>query len=727
MTSPGIPAELAAIFAEEAAELLDRLEQATVGLADAVPGGHGAVVVRMQRDLHTLKGSAGAVGLTTAADDCHALEDLLNPHRQGEPLPEDRLTSLLGSLAGLRRTCLGASVEPPPESRRPASSDRPPPAPEAPPQAPSPPPAARDTIRVAVDKLDTLHSSLGELVVARLQSAGLGRDAVALRGDVASLQGSFRDLSATLRALRGQLPARAWRDLEGRLAGFGQQLRRVDRQGANLARRATTQAGHVSVVSDALEGGIQQVRMLPLRPFLQGFSVAVSEAARRRGVKASLAIEDRGIEADRAVVEGLRAPLLHLLRNAVAHGIEEPAERLRRGKPEAGAIRLEASLEGDRLVVVVGDDGAGVDRRRVAGRAADLGLAAADEELGDDDLLRVLCEGGFSTEAAIDGVAGRGIGLDVVADAVHALRGTLSLTSEDGVGARFRLRVPASVASTQGLVVSVGPYRFGVPLDSVRRVIRADRSTFGALEGSAVLYVDGDPLTVTSLADLVGALEHAPPSDRSHPPALVLEVGSSRLAVIVDDVPAELPMVVRSLGRQFAHVGWLAGAAVEADGAVLPVIDPRGLLALARSRRRTVARRGPGPESPTPAAALPAARRILVVDDSVTMRTLQRNILESAGYDVVVAADGMEARDALRTDAAVDLLVTDVDMPRMSGLELCRWVRSGPRADLPVIVVTSLDSDQERRAGLQAGADAYVVKGNFEQSHYLATVRRLVG
>ncbi len=576
-----------------------------------------------------------------------------------------------------------------------------------------------------MSRLDALHSSVGELVIARLQAVDLQRDAVGLRDGVASLQGGWRELASTLRSLRSQLAPADWRDLERRLGNFGRDLRDAERAGFKLARRSVRQTGQLGAVSEALEGGIQQVRLQPLGPFFESFGLAVRDAARSRDVSVRLACEARGLEADRAVVEGLRGPLLHLLRNAVAHGIERASVRRQEGKPERGTVRLEATMQGDHVEVSVLDDGRGIDRDAVRSRAGQLGLLGEDDALDDERLLQLLCVPGFSTSAAADGVAGRGVGMDVVADAVHGLRGTLRASSRRGEGAGFHLRVPISVTTTHGLIVEVGPYRFGVPLDAVRRVVMTKRSMLSMLEGSAVLYFDGDPLTTTSLADLVGALEHAPADDDRASPALVLAVGGASLVVIVDDVPGELPMVIRPLGAQFGPVPWLAGAAIEADGSVLPVLEPRGLVERARTRRRTVAR---APEPAVESVLPPSlARRVLVVDDSITMRTLQRNILEGAGYDVIVAGDGLEARDVLRTEGSVDLVVTDIDMPRMDGLDLCRWIRSSSMADLPVVMVTSLDAEEQRRQGLEAGADGYIAKGNFRQGHFLATVRRLAG
>jgi two-component system chemotaxis sensor kinase CheA len=751
-----IPPEILEIFAEEAAELLPKLTASALGLEGDDAAGRRAGLEALRRDLHTLKGSAGSVGLAEVAARCHELEDLIAaidpaeaPGRAVADAVHDAIEAIRsGAVGGPAAPAVPIAVAPPAEPPPPAAPTPPPavepvaavaPAAAREPggegEAPEPrvvPVPGRESVRVSVARLDALQATVGELVVTRLQANDLIGESDLIQRRVRELARDWRELAGEVRSLRALLSAGTARSLEGRLAGLTGELRELERTTFQWHRRGVALGGQLRVVTDGLEEEVQQARLMPLGPWLAGFAGSVREASRACGVQARMTWDDRGIEVDRMVLQRLRDPLLHLLRNAVAHGVEDPDERRAQGKDPTGTVHVAAERRVRDVELRVIDDGRGIDRAAVARRAVAAGLLERDVALDDERLTAILCAPGFSTAASVGPVAGRGIGLDVVADTLHGLQGSFAIQSTPAAGTTFALRVPASVTTTQGMIVQVGPYRFGLPLSAVERVIRTDRASISTLEDVAVTYVDGSPLTITSLADLVGALEHAPADDGGSSPTLVLRVGSRRLAAIVDDIPGEIPLVVRTLGPQFDRVPWLGGAAVQGDGSVLPILEPRGLIDIAGSRRRTVARGSdadPRDAVGAPDRARPAGRRlrVLVVDDSLTMRALSRNILEAAGYDVLLAADGVEGQERLRTDTAIDVVVTDLDMPRMSGFELCRWIRSSAFADLPVLMVTSLDSDEEKRRGLDAGADAYIVKGNFRQEHFLATVRRLGG
>ena len=760
MTGFDLPPGLLEIFAEESQELIQGMTAAALGLEDGSVEVRAEALDRLRRHLHTMKGSAGSIGLDDVSRLCHKMEDRLLGLDVAAGIDAGQADLIHRAVSAIQAGCAGdpsasiemttaelsrpspaaafttrelASPEPPPaappEAKAEDGPERPEEQPAKKPEAPAAAPQvpASNTIRIAVDKLDALHSTVGELVVTRLQAAAVRQDFAELQRDMATVGQRWRELSSTIRSLRSELSPAHWRSLESQLGTFGGDLREVEKRAFHLNRRGATHDGQLRVVSESLEEGLKRARMLPLSPFFESFAISVREAARSCGVQARLDSMDRGIEVDRMVLERMREPLLHIVRNAVAHGIESPATRQAERKPPAGTITLGAERQSGYVVIRVADDGRGIDREAVRRRGLSMGVLRTDEVLDDERLVTVLCTPGFSTADITGQIAGRGIGLDVAAEVVHRLHGSISIESRPGEGTVFLLRVPASVTTTQGMLLEVGPYRFGLPLEAVERVMHTRRSQISTLEDVAVIYINGDPLTITSLGDLVGALEHAPPDNGSPSPALVLHLGSRRLANIVDDLPGELPMVVRPLGAQFETVPWLSGAAVQSDGSVLPVLDPRGLMDIAGKRRRTVAR-APTRVEPAPLEA-PAKKRlkILVVDDSLTMRTLHRNILEAADQDVVVAADGIEAKERLRTTTGIDLVVTDLDMPRMDGFALCRWIRASQFSDLPVLMVTSMDSDEEKRLGLAAGADAYIIKGNFRQDHFLATIRRLGG
>jgi two-component system, chemotaxis family, sensor kinase CheA len=589
-------------------------------------------------------------------------------------------------------------------------------------------PTAEDSIRVNLSKLDALQGSIGELIVLGLQQSEVREQIAAVRNEVNHIGKSWRGISTQIREQKDSLPPSTWLPLEEAFSGFSSRINGLSRQLFHLSNQSAENVGQLDVLSDRLEVGLRSVRMLPAKPFFESFALVARDAARGMGKRVRLDCESGGIEVDRLVLDGLRDPLLHLIRNAVAHGIEQPDARRAAGKEEVGAIRLSGEIRGETVVVTVADDGNGIDRKRVAKRARELGLSN-DENPNNEELLRMLAHPGLSTAKQVDELSGRGVGMDVVVGQVFDLRGSVSMTTTEEEGTRFTLSVPVQVTTTQGLLLQVGPHVFGVPLTSVDRMLRVDESMVSTVEGVDVITLDGDQIALASLATIVGCPEYAPNDWGVRRQVAILRNGSARLAVVLDDVPGEMPLVLRPLGRQFKDRGHLAGGAIQADGSVLPVLDPRclmevaagghGRLAPARSLRRAE------PAEENTESTGPAT--VLVVDDSITMRSLQRSILENAGYHVIVASDGDEALRVLRLESKVDAIVTDVEMPRVTGLELCARIRETYGPDMPVIMVTSCGSEEEQRTGLEAGADAYIVKGDFRQEKFLATIERFVG
>lgn len=325
--------------------------------------------------------------------------------------------------------------------------------------------------------------------------------------------------------------------------------------------------------------------------------------------------------------------------------------------------------------------------------------------------------------------------MDVVATMISEVGGTIDLETIEGGGSCFTLRVPSSLATTQGLILQVGNACYGVVLDMVERIVRAKLDDLTTVEGREVFYLDKNPISVTSLAALLQYKQHIPNNRQRSYPIVILRSGTMRLAMIVDDIPGEIPMIVKPMGAQFERMKLYAGGAILADGSVLPVLEARHVIAMVSNdgvSYQTLAANNDDTENNSEKYLnknqdMRSERSaILVVDDSLTTRTLERNILEAAGYRVLVATDGIEAADILRMEDNITLVVTDMEMPRMNGIELCKHIRSGVKNRLPIIMVTSVGADSEKEKGLKAGADAYIVKGNFQQDHFLSTVRRFV-
>jgi CheY-like chemotaxis protein len=323
--------------------------------------------------------------------------------------------------------------------------------------------------------------------------------------------------------------------------------------------------------------------------------------------------------------------------------------------------------------------------------------------------------------------------MDVVSTMITELGGAIELETLEEQGSCITLRVPSSLATTQGLILQVGTQRYGIILDLVERIVRTQLNALANIEGCEVLFLDKQPIAITSLAKILH-LPELEPRHRAHAyPIVILRTGSQRMALIVDDIPGEMPMIVKPLGPQFENIKMYSGGAILSDGSVMPVLDAKQVITQIAGNARAggsvqsaLTQTDDGDDAPILETQLLTQRVILVVDDSITTRTLERSILEAAGYRVLVATDGEEAVDIMRIEDGIALVVTDLEMPRMNGLELCKHIRNGRHKHLPIIMVTSVGNETEMRKGLAAGADAYIVKGNFSQDHFLATVRRFV-
>jgi two-component system chemotaxis sensor kinase CheA len=430
------------------------------------------------------------------------------------------------------------------------------------------------------------------------------------------------------------------------------------------------------------------------------------------------------------VLEQVADPLLHLVRNAIDHGIEPAEARLQAGKPPRGTVRVQAMQFGSEVVVTVADDGRGIDLERVRRRAGETGDGL--DGVGDDEAIYAIFRSGLSTAEGVSEVSGRGVGLDVVRTSLAAVRGRVQVHSEPGVGSEFRLSVPITLAVLPCLLVEAAGRRFAIPMHSV---VSAEAAGWAEdhVGGQVVIRVRDQILPVSDLAPTLGypAGPGGPAVDR---PAVVVASMTRRHAFRVDALLGQRNVVVKDLGRLLPRLELLTGASLEPDGSILLVLDVSGLVDRARWIRSTAGGRpgerlgaagGGGNPLRPPGSAVGVG--ILVVDDTAVVRELERSILEEAGYRVRTAADGRAALAALARDPA-DLVVTDVDMPGCDGLELTRAIRAEPGlAGLPVVVVTPKAGEADRRLAMEAGADAYLVKGDLDGRALLEVVGRLLG
>jgi two-component system chemotaxis sensor kinase CheA len=672
-------------FRVEAREIAEQLGAGLLALErGAVPA---EAVTRLLRLTHTLKGAARVVKQGEIADLAHRIEGALVPFREGrEPVPADRLEAVRAPLREI-----GARVD---------ALDVP--APSGRPDAPKGPEPFR-TLRADVAEMDLLLDGLGEAQsrLAALRKSALAlsqarRLAVLVGEQVAALQA---------RAGLGGPPTgpteRAARDLRVLIGGVERALQddveRVDRELAQV------------------RGLGERLRLVPVDSLFGAFELLVAESARVLGKRARF--EGRGgeVRLDGHVLGAVQSALVQVVRNAVAHGIEPPAERRRRGKPEEGTVVIEVSRRGPRVAFTCRDDGRGLDVAAVRTALARSGRLPPGEAGHDPDrLAALLFEGGVSTAGVVTEVSGRGVGLDVVREVAARLGGEVSLRARSGEGARLELVVPVSLSSVEGLVVEAGGRAAAVPMASVRETLRVDRAAIASsAEGEAIPY-GGEMVPFMPLGRVL-AREAGADGARHRLSAVVVAAGGRLAALGVDRLRGHATLLVRPIPALAPLGGVALGAFLDAHGDPQVVFDPEALVEAARRPRRETTR-PPAPRAP-----------ILVVDDSLTTRRLEQSILESAGYAVDLASSGEEALEKARR-RRYSLLLVDVEMPGMDGFTVLEHLRADPDLrGVPAVLVTSRDAPEDRARGARAGARAYIVKGRFDQAELLEQIRGLVG
>lgn len=670
-------------FRIEARELHDALAAGILALEKAPE--NRALVRDLLRLAHTLKGASRVVKQPEIADLAHSVEDALAPFRDGDRTPArgefDALLRLLDRIAG-RVTALEAL---------PAASA---------PGAPAAAEEAYESVRVPIQDLDVLTRLVFEAAVGA-QALRHCAEATARAADLAGV------IAETLGAPRVAEGGPAARGLS-RARGLAEDLQALlGRSGRELSSGLEHAELRLEQVRDAAE----QLRLLPASGVFGALERACRDAAAMMGRRVEFQAVGGHVRLDAHVLAALRDALLHVVRNAVAHGIEAPEDRISAGKPAAGRVVVEFVRRGPRVAFQCRDDGAGVRLAAVLEAARRRGVVAAGEEPSADELLALLLRGGLSTSGAVDVVSGRGIGLDVVGATAARLKGEVAMRTEPGRGTTVEVSVPVSLASAWALLVGSGDDVICVPLDAVWRckLVRADE--IGRTGEGESVAIDGRVLPFAPLHRVLGRAG----ARRGAWPVVVLQAGGRAAAIAVDRLAGAAEIMVRRLPVSAAAEAVIAGAALDAEGTPQLVLDPLGVIEAAA---------GFGASSPEPPAPEPPL--VLVIDDSLTTRMLEQSILESAGYRVELAVSGEEALAKARA-RRFDIFLVDVEMPGIDGFEFIERARQDPALrDTPSILVTSRSSADDRRRGLDVGARAYIVKSEFEQGLLLDSIRRLV-
>lgn len=711
------------------------------------------------RRAHSLKGASRAVDLPAVEAVSHRLETLFERVRSGATaldreaasaveLALDRVEAYVAGLEGGSGPdmqgdaldALGRLLGQPGREAAPAAAE---PAPaREPPQAPSPPPKEAHPAPAPAAPAPTPKRSAERPAEGQEPASFLRVPAET----VAALLKASADLSTTVAAKASAAEgmrriATALHDLQAKAealeaAQTGPEMRTLTAGLAGLAREAAEHARRQAASLNAVEGAAARVRseterlaLVPAETVLGPLARTIRETAREQGREVDFSVTGLDLPVERATLQALKDPLLHALRNALSHGWQPPELRRAEGKPEPLGLSLEVSVRGGRLRVAVHDDGPGPNLARIEATARERGLLAPDAAADPETLLRLVFEPGFSTAEAIDTLSGRGYGLSVAADAARSLQGGVRLEPRLPAGTTLAFSLPLSAARRSLLLVEAGGHTCALPSSAVERLVRLPRAALSQALGRTMLPPggpDGAPLPVTDLAAVLGA---SPNPDATRMTAIVLRAEGGRAALSVDALSDVRSLLVLPAPEVGGDGDLIAGTAILPGDRPVLVLDPDGLVARAGGPGTL----GQAPRSDPDMAAGNRTRRdaratVLVVDDSITTRTLEKGILESAGYRVVVCVDGQDALDRLRAEVEpVDLVLADVEMPRLDGFGLLKALRADARfARLPTVLMTSRGDPEDVARGLDLGADAYLTKQAFDQRKLLETIGQLL-
>ncbi len=784
---PHLDPEIFSYFAPEAQEYLDGIETTLLKLD--THGEDPDTIQQLFRTAHTLKGSAYTVGFTAIGDLIHHVEDFMGAIREGRMRMTPALADLLFRVVDVIRLLMRRDERTLSETRRdfavvlerlqgvePGAAPAPPPTVAAEPvgrdaAARSEEPASRPApsgdsvegavIRVSRERLERLLNLVGELVISRGRLEQRIRGLEQLSQQVLACKQRMLDCVRTfeekhaftlpevaaegaatpsppITAAFGHLEFDRYDDvniLARRLAEVSADVAESMAQLNVSIRKAREDMGQLHHLSLGMRDEIARARMVPIGTPFTRFRRAVREMARATGKEVTLVTSGERTEVDTGVVERLVDPLVHLVRNAVAHGIESPAVRVAKGKPAMGTVYLHAAHRGNTVVIEVEDDGAGLDLPKITARAIALGVLRPElaASLPEAEAIKLIFLPGFSTADSVGDQAGRGVGLDVVKRAIEAMSGHISIETEPGVGTKFTLTLPLTLLITAALLVRVGEQRYAVPLSSIREVVQPQAGTLQDVAGRMVLQVGEQTVEVKMLAALLGQ-ESATASVAS--PVVIVRTATGLAGLAVDDLLGQQEIVIKPLGSlRLLRETPFAGATLDPEGGVVLVLDPARLLAAGRpvealAGAPPAAVAGPGVGDGLPEAveeALGTVPHLLLIDDSLSVRKFVGRMLEGAGYRVDTAVDG---EDGLRraSEGRYRLIITDLEMPKLNGYEVIQALRERPRTKAtPILVMTTRAAEKHRQMALSMGASGYVTKPVEERALIQEVEQRIGG
>jgi two-component system, chemotaxis family, sensor kinase CheA len=712
-------------FRIEADEHLKALSSGLLQLeTNRMPEEQSKIAEAIFREAHSLKGAARAVNMSSVEEVCQSLETLFSALKSREVEPSMNLldaahnaVNTIGELVLIDDT---VSVSPThsgldtvleelssvqqsgkktiPEKTEATESIRPL-------EAHAELGAAHDTVRISTKKLDKILLEAEEmLAVKRLTHRRLNE---------------IRQINTELQHWKKEWRGKIYTNKQaGSLDDNELSLKNLENSLKHLLSLTEHDLRSVSTLVDQFLEGVKEVLLMPFGTVFEGFPKLVRDISRDEGKEVDLFITGSEVEIDKRILEILKDPLIHLLRNSVSHGIERPEIRLQSGKERRGRIDLNVRrIDGSKIEISIEDDGAGIDLNRVKEIARKKRLASEDElnSLTMEEVQSLVFQPELSTSPLITNISGRGLGLAIVKEKVEKLGGLIVTESVREVGTTFRIVVPMTLSLIRALQIEVAGQSFVIPTTHVERIIRFGSDEIRTVEGQETLLVQGQTIPLVNLAEIL----ELPFKPTESAICIIIANSDKRVAFRIDSVTGEEELLVKNLGEQLKRVRNVAGAAMLPSGKMAPVLNSSDLVK-SSNRRRVLTTRVATEEKGT------EQRSILVAEDSITSRMLVKNILESAGYNVRTAVDGAEAYATLKTEN-FDLVVSDVEMPRMSGFDLTSKIRNDKElSELPVVLITALNSREDKERGVEAGANAYIVKSSLDQNSLLSTIQRLL-
>ena len=589
-------------------------------------------------------------------------------------------------------------------------------------QATSASSAQIETVRVDFPKLDALMTQAGELLVTKLRLERRNEDVAQLF----QLWENWTRDYALNRQLFTQLEPKLTVEERNRLTKQESQERQYLEQFGSLVTTLKNLVlednTRLDTVANKLETGIRNLRLLPLSTIFNLFPRMVRDLSKQLGKEIELTIEGEDISVDKRILEEIQAPLTHIIRNAIDHGIETPQERIASNKPQKAQLLLKGSQNNSRIIIEVIDDGRGLDLEKIGVTALKRQVCTEPELLTmtPQQIQSLIFAPGFSTRSEVSEISGRGVGLDVVRENVERLKGTVRVDSTWGMGCKFQLSVSTSLSTIYVLIVEINNRPYGIPIDYVEKMILVAPELIFQVEGSPAILWEEKPLSVAWLRDLLELESTAEILDRKRKiPCVVLSIGSEKLGVFANKLLEQQNVILKPQSKLLRKIPNISGATILSSGEVCMILEPKELLQSTFTVK--------GVNSLTILSKITTKPHILLVEDSIPIRTQVRRILISAGYDVTVAVDGLEGFNTLQANKNFDAIVSDVEMPNLTGLEMTARIRKYAEYDeIPIILVTTLATEADKRRGAEAGANAYLTKGDFDQTLLLNNLRRLI-